>query len=118
MTVKMMSPDELLAKATTFLMWSQSSDQLTVEARGNDRWTIVFGGTSVYDKDIDSFAFEPSPSNREKEFIQATRYTRDEAIELSLTLAQRMQHNYDEWVANGRKNYFNALKNFGANNDE
>lgn len=65
----------LLAKATVFKI----SDEIEVQARGNDTWCVKMGGTSVLNT-FNEREYEASPSNRDDGFIARTRFTLAEAM--------------------------------------
>lgn len=54
---------------------------LYVEWRGDDRWAVTHIG-KCFDKDGNS-EYEPSPSNRENDFIERTRFPLNEAVALA-----------------------------------
>ena len=70
--------EQKLAKATRF-----EFGDVVAEARGYDKWAVIYHG-GVYDRRAEKFVYEPMPSSRTEEFLAATRFTRDEAIELAM----------------------------------
>lgn len=82
-----MTAQELLNKATTFLIWSlddhgTSSYDITVELRSTNRWAICYG-RSCWDIRENEFIYESMPSGRTEDYIKNTRFSLDEALKLA-----------------------------------
>ena len=74
-----MTNDELLAKADRFHFGKiDGQHDVWVVQRGDDKWAI-WDGAFVFARDGE-WEEEPFPSSRTDEFIERTRYGRDEAI--------------------------------------
>lgn len=54
--------------------------KISLRNKEKDLWCIFDGGT-VWDFELNAFVFEPSPSNRNEDFIKDTRRSLDECIE-------------------------------------
>ena len=80
---------------------------LRVEARGRDRWAVVFRGQWTYCKSdarkkIPRGRIEPMNSSRTDAYLKAYRHTFDEAMDLAKTLAPKvmvMGMTAAEWMA-------------------
>lgn len=78
MTMK--TKDEMLAMAVKF----QVEEDITIEKRGSSTWAVVVFGGTVLDRDMNRH-YEPMPSSRTQEFIDATRFSLEEAFEIAET---------------------------------
>jgi hypothetical protein len=58
---------------------------LKVSWRGDDRYCVDDGYGFVWNK-MNEWEYEPSPSNRENDFIERTRYPLAEALTLAVKL--------------------------------
>ena len=63
------SLEDLLSCATRFSI----SDNVKIEFRGNKMWVVTVEGHWVLNKEGKT-EYEPSPSNRTKDFIERTRF--------------------------------------------
>jgi hypothetical protein len=77
----------VLDKATQF-----EFGEIKVEKRGTkeDAWAVTYLG-DCYHALEGIFVYEPSPSNRSKDFIAATRFSKRNAIELAIQLQKDME---------------------------
>lgn len=72
--------EALVAMATRYTVGDTQAFFLTVEKRG-EGWAVRLG-TYVLNRS-GSFEYEPMPSNRSAEFVERTRYTREEALRIA-----------------------------------
>lgn len=72
-----MSTTDWLAFATRFELKGVKIEKRSTKP-GVDSWAILLDG-EVLNKD-GTWEYEPSPSNRDDDFIARTRFTRDEAF--------------------------------------
>lgn len=78
-------------RATTYTVYPDGYDEytfgdkstwtLTVEERGDDSWAVKKMGSCL---NVDGeWEYEPSPSNREDDFLERCRFTEEEALRLA-----------------------------------
>lgn len=53
-------------------------DRFYVERRTDETWAVVLDGFCL-DTSVDGFVYEPSPSNRDEDFLKTTRFQSKEA---------------------------------------
>lgn len=63
----------------------RSAGRISVEHRGGDSWAVV-DGCMCATRDLE-WIFEPSPSNREDDFVARTRFPFNEAIDIASRIA-------------------------------
>lgn len=67
---------------------------ITVDWRGGDRWAVLLGAgwhpQRVWSIVEDDWVYEPRPSERDDEFLAATRFGQDEALALAARLANKV----------------------------
>lgn len=83
--------EELLSKATSFLIWSLEEDSgfdITIEKRNREKnlWAVV-RTSFVWSKQEKRFVYEPSPSNRDDGFLEHTRFEFQEALDIAQKIA-------------------------------
>lgn len=89
-----MTPIEKLAYATKFTLQRRGNyagepqETIMVEWRGDDRWVVSDSLGNVYNTDC-QWEYEPSPSNRDKDFIARTRFSQDRAFEIGRSLMEK-----------------------------
>jgi hypothetical protein len=80
-----MTDQELLSKAVKFEI--SKTEDIFIEKRGENSWCVSMYGT-VIDHHLERH-YEPSPSNRTQEFIDATRFSLTEAFEIANRYIQK-----------------------------
>lgn len=84
---------ELLEKARKFVLLERDRQlgqpQIAIEWRDIGRWAITVDGfPEVVDRDLNT-VWEPSPSNRDDDFLDRTRFPFDEAWEIAEQFIQK-----------------------------
>jgi len=77
----MLSNEELLKHATQFDFEYVNEKILSIRFRDANSWCVSLRG-DCYDKKLKMFVWEPSPSNITDEFLRATRFSLEDAIEI------------------------------------
>lgn len=79
-----------------------NSFSVELRDRKNDLWVVVFSGSVLNSDGL--LEFEPSPSNREDDFLSRTRFSRDEALDRAKKfIALHKEYRQDEAVEELRK---------------
>lgn len=75
-------------------------DAITVEWRGGDRWAISRGHgwtpQLIWFDDIQSWEYEPRPSDRDDEILARCRYSFEDAMGIAAVLAMRQEQERKE----------------------
>lgn len=106
-----MTDQELLSKATSFLIWGHDSGHdwdITVENRGKDRWAICLG-RSCWNKTEKDFVYESLPSSRTEEFMKNSRFSLQEAVGLAQNISEVYEKARQKTMTN--KNQFGRVLN-------
>lgn len=83
---------EMLNMATCF----QISEDLTIEKRGENKWCVKVFGFTVVNRNLERLG-EPMPSNRTDEFIEATRFSLEEAFEIAQAYLAKIQEELSQY---------------------
>lgn len=99
-----MNTEELLKKATSFLIWGlddSHSFDITVEIRHKKegRWAVRYGGC-CYNKVNKDFEYEMLPSSRPEKWLQQTRFSLEEAVALAQQMADVFEQSRQETLDN------------------
>ena len=82
----MITDKEMLNMATCF----QISEDINIEKRGETKWCVKYFGNSVVNRDLNR-QYEPMPSSRTEEFIEATRFSLEEAFEIANAYQEKLK---------------------------
>jgi len=110
-----MNTEELLKKAISFLIWGledSHSFDITVEIRHKKegRWAVRYGG-GCYNKVNKDFEYEMLPSSRPEKWLQQTRFSLEEAVELAERVAETLEQSRKETLNDPKGFQYAAQEN-------